>query len=74
MKRFNLIRDEDVHGNSGTGKVAEGVICSNGVVLMTWLSPFFSATVFNNIESVKHLHGHEGKTKVVIYPEDKDEE
>lgn len=64
MRRFKLVRDEDVHGNSGTGHVAEGVEFTNGMVAMTWLSPVRTFTVFDNIKSVELLHGHEGRTHV----------
>ena len=34
LKRFLLVRTEDVSGVSGTGVVAEGVMFPSGVVLM----------------------------------------
>lgn len=66
MKTFYLVRTEDVHGNSGTGIVAEGIIFDNGMVAMTWLSDIPTVTNFRRIQDVAKLHGHEGKTTVVV--------
>lgn len=70
MKHFYLLRHEDIHGNSGTGIVAEGTIFDSGMCAMTWLSDFPTVTVFDRITTVKRLHGHEGKTEVVIEDQD----
>jgi hypothetical protein len=66
MKLFYLLRHEDVHNNSGTGVVAEGVIFDNGQAAMTWLTDISTVTIFSRIGDVKRLHGHEGRTEVVI--------
>jgi hypothetical protein len=66
MKLFYLLRHEDVNGNSGTGVVAEGVIFDNGQAAMTWLSEFNTVTVFAKVSDIKKLHGHDGRTEVVI--------
>lgn len=73
MKLFYLLRHEDVNGNSGCGVVAEGVIFDNGQAAMTWLTDISTVTVFAKISDVKKLHGHEGKTEVVIENVKKDE-
>ena len=65
MRRFHLERDIDETGISGTGIVAEGVMFTNGHVAMTWLSPFLAVNVYDNMEVVVQLHGHNGKTRVV---------
>lgn len=64
MRRFKLIRKEDVNGTSGLGFVAEGCEFDNGSVALTWLTPHFSGTWFLSIHEVKVLHGHGGKTRV----------
>lgn len=64
-RRFKLQRDEDVHGVSGTGDVAEGVVFSNGYAVMTWLTPLTSVAVYHSIDVLEQIHGHEGRTKVV---------
>lgn len=66
MKTFYLLRKEDVHGNSGTGVVAEGIIFDSGMVAMTWLSDIPTVTTFRRIEDVSKLHGHGGLTEVII--------
>jgi hypothetical protein len=63
-RRFVLIRDEDVSGNSGTGVVAEGVEFSNGQVCMHWLTQMESVTIYGNVKVLEALHGHEGRTRV----------
>lgn len=64
-RRFNLIRKEDIHNVSGTGIVAEGTEYTNGSVSLTWITPHWSGTWFHSIHELKHIHGHNGKTKVV---------
>jgi hypothetical protein len=66
MRRFQLQRDVDVTGVSGTGVVAEGVEFTNGQVVVQWLSAW-STTVMHErgIDSVLHIHSHDGKTRVV---------
>ena len=66
MKTFYLLRHEDVNGNSGCGVVAEGVIFDSGQAAMTWLTEFNTVTVFAKVSDVKKLHGHEGRTEVII--------
>lgn len=66
MKKFYLLRHEDLHGHAGLGTVAEGVIFDNGMVAMTWLSQWETLTMFKNIRAVKDLHGHEGRTEVIV--------
>lgn len=63
-RRFILVRKEDVHGKSGTGNVAEGCEFEDGSVALKWTSQYWSGTWFRSIHELKHLHGHEGKTKV----------
>lgn len=65
MRKFWLVRSEDVHGNSGIGIVAEGVIFSDETVTMKWLAEIASQTDFPSIHAVNHLHGHNGRTRVV---------
>src|SRR5690348_12417956 len=66
MKTFYLLRHEDVHGNSGTGVVAEGIIFDSGMCAMTWLSDIPTVTNFRRIQDVVKLHGHDGKTEIII--------
>lgn len=70
-QRFILHRDHDVTGVSGTGVVAEGVLFSNGVVALQWLSEFPTSVVFHQrgMESVEAVHGHSGQTRIVFLDE-----
>jgi hypothetical protein len=65
-RRFQLVRDVDVTGVSGTGVVAEGVEFSSGVVALTWLSAWPTSVVFHDrgMASVEAVHGHGGATRV----------
>lgn len=63
MKRFELFREEDVSGVSGTGVVAEGVEFSDGRVALRWLAGEHRSTViWDSIHSVEIIHGHDGRT------------
>jgi hypothetical protein len=65
MKPFWLERVEDESGVSGVGLVAEGVVFSNGWCALTWLTKHMSVSLYQSIEEVEAIHGHDGKTKVV---------
>ena len=69
MKMFYLNRTEDESGVSGTGRVAQGFIFDNGKVCVTWLSEHPSVTVYDNIGEVRAIHGHQGKTEIVMEPD-----
>ncbi len=65
MRRFVLNRTEDESGVSGTGIVAEGIMFSDGRVVMRWcVGEHRSTSSFDSIEDVLGIHGHEGKTQV----------
>lgn len=64
MRRFVLVRNEDVSGTSGTGVVAEGVQFSNGRVSLHWISQYECVEDLANVAIVEQIHGHEGKTKI----------
>jgi hypothetical protein len=63
---FYLERLEDPSGVSGTGRVAEGVVFSNGWVALVWLSASPSLAFYLSLESVEAIHGHGGKTRLVF--------
>ena len=69
MKMFYLNRVEDESGKSGTGRVAQGFVFDNGKVALTWLSDHPSVTVYDTLGEVRALHGHEGKTEVIMEPD-----
>ena len=66
MKRFYLLRHEDVHDQSGTGVVAEGIVFDSGMAAMTWLTNDSTVTIFLKVSTIKKLHGHKGKTEFVL--------
>lgn len=65
MRNFILQRDVDVSGISGTGAVAEGVEFSNGRVVVAWQGSTPSVVVWDSIDQVEKIHGHNGATKIV---------
>ena len=69
MKIFYLKRTEDESGVSGTGRIAQGFIFDNGKVALTWLSEHPSVTVYDSIGEVRAIHGHGGKTEVIMEPD-----
>lgn len=64
MRRFRLIRHEDISGVSGTGVVAEGVVFSTGKVVLSWCSEYRSVTVYDTVDDLEAVHGHEGRTRI----------
>lgn len=66
MRKFYFLRHEDVNGFSGTGVVAEGVIFDDGTGAFTWLTPRKTVTTFWDMADIDFMHGHNGKTDVII--------
>ncbi len=64
MRRFRLFRNHDASGVSGTGCVAQGVVFSDGVVAMRWLTKTRSEGRYDCIQDVIEIHGHGGSTEV----------
>lgn len=66
MKRFHVVRKQDISGVSGTGYVAEGCKFTDGSVVVRWRVPGkpnsmeFHDTVAGFIE----IHGHGSATMV----------
>lgn len=64
MRRFLLVRDEDVSGMSGTGHVAQGVEFWDGKCAIHWMTEVRSTAIYESVEEVEFVHGHNGRTKV----------
>lgn len=64
MRRFSLIRHQDVTGVSGTGRVAEGVQFTDGVVAIRWFGNNPSTALWQSIEAAMAIHGHGGATEL----------
>jgi hypothetical protein len=68
VRTFHLNRVEDETGVSGTGIVAQGVVFDDGTCVLRWLTATPGTTVFADIEALKAVHGHGGKTQIVMSP------
>lgn len=64
IRRFVLIRDEDLTGVSGTGEVAEGTVFRSGITVIHWLREPFALGVYQTLDDVISIHGHEGRTRL----------
>ena len=64
MRAFVLNRIEDETGISGTGIVAEGVQFSNGKCALVWIPKYKSVAIYDSIDELVAVHGHNGKTRV----------
>lgn len=66
-RRFELHRDVDVTGVSGTGVVAEGILFTDDVAVLHWVGQWPSSVVHyeRGMEAVHHVHGHGGSTRIV---------
>jgi hypothetical protein len=67
MKLFHLYRVEDESGVSGTGPVVEGVEFTNGWCAIRWMSSKSTICFYQSLADVKAIHGHGGKTELVIH-------
>jgi hypothetical protein len=65
MRRFELHRDEDASGVSGTGIVAQGVQFDDGTCALRWLSQHSSTALYDNTVDLVVIHGHGGRTRLV---------
>jgi len=65
MRCFQMIRDEDQTGISGTGVVAQGVEFDDGTVVIRWQThgdSHHSTVVWASLEDARAIHGHGGRT------------
>jgi hypothetical protein len=73
MRRFELLRNVDLSGVSGTGIVAHGWKLPFGMALLTWPGKWPTWTLhLRGLRSVQAIHGHGGCTRIVWtdYPPD----
>lgn len=61
---FRLVRERDVTGVSGIGVVAHGVLWPDGTVALRWATRWASTGVYDSMEQVVEIHGHDGATVV----------
>ncbi len=57
-------RSKDETGISGTGIVAEGLQFSSKKCVISWLSDTPSIEIYDSIEEVRRIHGHQGETQI----------
>lgn len=69
-RRFQLHRLKDISGVSGVGIVAYGVEFSDRVVAIHWCGRRSTTAVWNNIQDLMDVHGHEGSTVLEWIDED----
>lgn len=65
MDLFELHRDHDQTGVSGVGVVAEGVVFTDGRVAMRWRTGTASTAIYDGVDDVAAIHGHQGLTRLV---------
>lgn len=70
IRRFLIVREEDVSGVSGIGVVGEGTEFSDGTAVVRWLSNVASTNVYDNVKAVEQVHGHNGATKLTWVDEE----
>lgn len=57
------MREDDVSGVSGTGRVATGVQFPDGVTVLRWCVGKDSTVVWADLATAIEVHGHGGATK-----------
>ena len=64
-RRFELHRDADVTGVSGTGVVADGVLWPDGSCSIRWRGDRPSVVFWADVLDAEYVHGHAGATEFV---------
>ena len=64
IRRFYLVRNQDLSGVSGTGIVAEGVTFSSGLTVLRWLREPQAVGMYPSLSDLMAVHGHAGATQV----------
>lgn len=65
VRFFQLHRDHDITGFSGTGVVADGVVWPDGTVSMRWRGPVRTTVEAACLDDIRSIHGHDGATRIV---------
>lgn len=73
-RRFRLVRNVDHTGVSGTGVVAYGIMWSDGSLTLRWNGTYASLVVWNNVDHMLAVHGHDGATAIEWIDAPPDEE
>ena len=67
MRRFHLVRERDPSEVSGIGIVAEGIQFYSGQCVLCWITKLTSVAIYEDIETLIEIHGHDGATTVRWY-------
>lgn len=70
MRRFELHRDEDETGISGTGRIAQGIQFDDGTAALRWLTHVRSTGYYDSVDDLLKIHGHGGRTRLVWLDEE----
>lgn len=68
---LTVVRDEDVTGISGVGRIMYGCAWDDGVVVTRWNGVISQVTVWpgpHGIKDLEEIHGHGGKSRVHVRP------
>jgi hypothetical protein len=65
VRVFQLVRDTDVTGISGTGVVADGVVWPDNSVSIRWRGERISVVFWHALADAEAIHGHGGATRFV---------
>ncbi len=60
IRRFYILRHQDISGIAGTGRIVEGVIFPNGRIYLQWRGPVASFVEFDDFAQFAHVYLHEG--------------
>lgn len=64
-RRFYLLRNVDVHGKSGTGRVADGIQFGDGRIAFRWRTETATTTLADSAADLDRIHGHGGKSAII---------
>lgn len=70
LRRFQLERDEDETGISGTGVVAYGVRFPDDTAVLRWDTKVNSTAFYASMADLDAIHGHNGRTRIVWLDEE----
>lgn len=63
MRRFKLVRNEDVTGLTGIGIIAEGVTTTGGGAFLHWMTEHETFVYWpGGVDAILAVHGHSGAT------------
>jgi hypothetical protein len=67
IRTFELHRDQDATGYSGTGVVADGCVFPDGATVVRWRvreGKRQSTELWDDVDHVVEVHGHDGLTRL----------